>query len=26
VSHEVIVDELIEALADHFSVPRSVQP
>jgi shikimate kinase len=26
VSHEVIVDELIEALAGHFSVARSAQP
>ena len=26
VSHEVIVDELVEALANHFSVARSEQP
>jgi shikimate kinase len=26
VSHEIIVDELIDALAGHFSVPRSEQP
>ena len=26
VSHEVIVDEVIEALADHFSIARSSQP
>jgi shikimate kinase len=26
VSHEVIVEELIAALADHFSIERSSQP